>query len=175
MVSLLAATDAFPPVISAAVREAATAFFKTSCGLTHVPAGEMPRAELRAGIMSTISFLGDPSWAFALAFPEDAAVSIAKTFAGFEIPFDSPDMGDVLGEIANVIAGDISARLAKKGVSAQMSLPTVVCGDNVCLLVPATVSATQLMFAGPNGTCWFNLMGTRTDGLTFRRPGADPG
>jgi CheY-specific phosphatase CheX len=171
MPEVLAPPNAFPPVVSNAVQEAATAFFQTSCGLSHVPNAETEQEAPCAGIMSTISFLGDPPWAFALAFPEGAAVTIAKAFAGFDIEFDSPDMGDLLGEIANVVAGDISARLAKKGIKAQMSLPTVVRGGNVSLLVPSGVSTTRLMFAGPTGKCWFNLVGTRTDGLTFRRPG----
>lgn len=172
MAEVLAPANVFPPVVSRAVEEAATAFFTTSCGMTHVPAGEVGEGGPCAGIMSTISFLGDPSWAFALAFPEGAAVTIAKSFAGFDIEFESPDMGDLLGEIANVVAGDISARLANKGIRAQMSLPTVVRGGNVSLLVPSGVSTTRLVFSGPSGTCWFNLVGTRADGLTFRRPGA---
>jgi CheY-specific phosphatase CheX len=171
MAEVLATANAFPPVVRKAVEDAATAFFQTSCGLTHVPDAQAEESDPCAGIMSTISFLGDPCWAFALAFPEDAAVTIAKSFAGFDIEFDSPDMGDLLGEIANVVAGDISARLAQKGVKAQMSLPTVVRGGNVSLLVPHGVSTTRLMFSGPSGTCWFNLVGTRTDGLSFRRPG----
>jgi CheY-specific phosphatase CheX len=170
MPELLTPKDTFPPVLSKAVEEAAAAFFKSSCGLTQVPAEEVDEGPC-AGIMSTISFLGDPSWAFSMAFPEGAAVTIAAAFAGFEIPFDSPDMGDLLGEIANVIAGDITARLAKKGIKAQMSLPTVVRGDHVAILVPHGVSTTRLAFSGSKGACWFNLVGTRADGLTFRRPG----
>lgn len=171
MAEVLAPVNTFPPVVRKAVEEAATAFFKTSCGLTHVPAGPAEEGGPCAGIMSTISFMGDPPWAFALAFPEDAAVMVAKSFAGFDIPFDSPDMGDLLGEVANVIAGDICGRLMNKGIKSQMSLPTVVRGDHVALLVPSGVSTTRLTFSGPKGTCWFNLVGTRTDGLTFRRPG----
>lgn len=166
------AADAFPRAITDAVQEAATAFFTTSCGLEHVPAADGSEEAQGAGIMSTISFLGDKPWAFAMALPESAAVMIAKAFAGFEIPFDSPDMGDLLGEIANVIAGDISARLDAKGIKAQMSLPTSVRGANVSLLVPHGVSTNRLLFSGPNGKCWFNLVSARTDGLAFRRPGA---
>lgn len=163
-------TDTFPPAITRAVQEAAAAFFKTSCGLAHVP--DVPAGEAQcAGIMSTISFLGDTPWAFAMALPEDAAVKIARAFAGFDIPFDGPDMGDVMGEIANVIAGDICARLDADGLGGQMSLPTSVRGGNVALLVPNGVSTARLLFAGPNGKCWFNLVSARADGLTFRRPG----
>ncbi len=172
MPETLATENVFPPVVSTAVEEAATDFFQASCGLRHIPTAQVDESGPCAGIMSTISFLGDLQWAFALAFPDDAAVAIAKAFAGFDIPFDSPDMADVLGEIANVIAGDISARLAKQGIKAQMSLPTVVRGGNVSLLVPHSVSTTRVTFSGPGGTCWFNLVGTRTDGLTFRRSGA---
>ncbi|VTR96901.1 CheC domain protein OS=Hippea maritima (strain ATCC 700847 / DSM 10411 / MH2) GN=Hipma_0355 PE=4 SV=1: CheX [Gemmata massiliana] len=172
MAETLAAAMVFPPVVSKAVEESAAAFFKSSCNMTHVPNGTVDENDLgAAGIMSTISFMGDPPWAFAMAFPEESAVTIAKVFAGFEIEFDSPDMGDLVGEIANVIAGDITARLHRKGIKAPMSLPTVVRGSNVSLLTPTGGSSTRLVYAGPGGTCWFNLVGTRTDGVTFRRPG----
>ncbi|MBY0461127.1 MAG: chemotaxis protein CheX [Gemmataceae bacterium] len=167
--STAVASPAFPPVLLAAAQDSTAAFFKTCCGLVAAPSEANGAAG--AGIMSSISFLGDQPWAFALAFPPEAAVALAKSFAGFDIPFDSPDMGDLLGEIANVIAGDITARLAKKNIKAQMSLPTSVRGENVSLLLPATVVTQKVTFAGPEGTCWLHLLGTRTDGLSFRRPG----
>ncbi|HEY1186909.1 MAG TPA: chemotaxis protein CheX, partial [Gemmata sp.] len=158
MVETLPAVNTFPPAISDAVEGAATTFFRGACGLTYAPDTEIDDSLVSAGIMTTISFVGDLQWAFAMAFPEDAAVALSRTFAGFDIPFDSPDMGDVIGEIINVIAGDVVGRLAKQKLTAQMSLPTTVRGSNVAMLIPTDASAKRCVFTGPAGICWFDLV-----------------
>ncbi|MDY3555618.1 chemotaxis protein CheX [Gemmata sp. JC717] len=160
MVATLPTANTFPPAVSEAVEGAAATFFSGSCGLTHVPDAQIDDAIDQAGIMSTISFVGDIQWAFALAFPEEAAVAIARTFAGFDIPFNSADMGDVIGEIVNVIAGDVVGRLAKQKIEARMSLPTTVHGSNVSMMMPTDAAATRFVFSGPAGRCWFDLVST---------------
>lgn len=163
---------AFPPALSGAVREAATAFFVAYCGFDAV---ERPQATAApcAGVVGMISFIGNPNWAFALVLPEPTAVAASKAFAGFDIPFDSPDMADVIGEMANVMAGDISARLESRGMKAQMSLPTVARGHDVELLYPSGSPAVQLGFTSPSGEFWFKLVRARPGGSFFsRRPGA---
>lgn len=158
-----AATAPFPQVIGDAVREAAADFFKSSCGLKYQ---EKPdeAAESTAGIMSTISFLGEQPWAFSLVLPDRTAIAMAKAFAGFDIPVDSPDMGDVIGEVINVIAGGICARLDARGIKVQMSLPTVVRGANVGVLVPSGATTKRMEFTGSNGSCWFQLVKARVLG-----------
>lgn len=155
-----APSEMFPPVIGDAVRDAAADFFKSSCNLSYQEQS-VDTEETSAGFMSTISFLGDPPWTFSLVLPDQAAVAMAKAFAGFDIPMDSPDMGDVIGEVVNVIAGGICARLDAKGIKAQMSLPTVIRGDNVSVLVPSGSVTKRMGFSGPNGNCWFRLVKAR--------------
>jgi CheY-specific phosphatase CheX len=83
------------------------------------------------GIIGTISFVGDFSWGFALHLPKQTAIALSQMFAGFEIDYGSSDMGDVVGELANVVAGDVAARLERDNIVAQMSLPTVTRGREV--------------------------------------------
>lgn len=155
------AAPPFPAVIGDAVRDAADDFFRSSCGLKYQePSGGDD--ESAAGIMSTISFMGDQPWSFSLVLPNRTAVAMARAFAGFDIPADSADMGDVIGEVVNVIAGGICARLDAHGIKAQMSLPTVVRGENVSVMVPSGASTKHLEFAGPDGACWFRLVKSRT-------------
>jgi len=47
------------------------------------------------------------------------------------VPFESSDMGDAIGELANVIAGSVKARLDQRGAKANISLPTVLRGSAV--------------------------------------------
>jgi CheY-specific phosphatase CheX len=161
-----APSDTFPPIIGDAVRDAAADFFKSSCNLKYQEHPESEEEAPASGMMSTISFLGDQPWSFSLLLPDETAVALAKAFAGFEIPADSADMGDVIGEVVNVIAGGICARLDARGIKAQMSLPTVVRGANVSVLVPSGALTKRMGFTGPNGTCWLRLVKARRLGST---------
>jgi chemotaxis protein CheX len=162
--------DTFPQAISDAVRDAAAEFFTSSCNLKYQ---EDPSGNERssAGFMSTLSFVGATPWSFSLVLPDATAATMAKSFAGFDIPLDSTDMGDVIGEIVNVIAGGIVARLESQGIPARMSLPMVVRGENVSVLIPSGATTRRMSFAGDTGNCWFRLVQARNIGIHNRMPG----
>jgi chemotaxis protein CheX len=101
----------------------------------------------RVKIVGIISFVGDLMWSLSLVLPHDSAEEIAKKFAGFEIPFDSADMGDVVGELINVLAGVLSGNLERVGVSSHMSLPTVARGDAFELMRPENLVSRSLHFS----------------------------
>ena len=164
-------STAFPPAIPTAVKAAALEFFNSSCKLQATEQAAAPGSAPSAGIMGVISFFGDPVWSFALVMPESTAVAAANGFAGFEIPFDSPDMGDMIGEMANVMAGDIVARLEAARVKAQMSLPTVARGQDVELLPPSNAHEMRLHFTSPSGGFQLRLF----QAVVGAPPGYNPG
>lgn len=172
MTTLESAPATFPPVIKNVVREAAIQFFGSFCGMKPQEHPDTREQETVAGIMGVISLFGDHVWSFALVLPEPTAVAVSKAFAGFDIAFDSPDMGDIVGEIANVMAGDIVARLEANRIKAQMSLPTVARGHDVELLPPSNSCTTRMAFSSPGGTFWFRLVKAPDGKLAARRPGA---
>lgn len=161
----------FPPVISDAVLQASTEFFAQYCGLDLAEHKNAVAEAPCPGIMGVISFFGDPVWSFAIVLPETTAVFAAKKFAGFDIPFGSADMGDMVGEMANVIAGDICARLDARGIKAQMSLPTMARGHDVELLPPSDACTSRMALTSTNGNCWFKLVKAKTGHPSSRRPG----
>jgi chemotaxis protein CheX len=165
-------TVGFPPALSAAVRDSAIEFFGTYCGMQPCERADQPMEASGPGIMGVISFFGDPVWSVSLVMPEKTAVTAAKAFAGFDIAFDSPDMGDIVGEMANVMAGDIVARLDARGIAAQMSLPTVARGHDVELLTAANACAARLRFESSNGGFWFRLVKALDRLPGVRRSGA---
>ena len=80
-------------------------------------------------------------------------------------------MGDLVGEMANVMAGDIVARLEKSGIKAQMSLPTVARGHDVELLPPSNACTQRLRFTSATGGFWFRLIKAMDSMPGARRPG----
>ncbi|MCD6364787.1 MAG: chemotaxis protein CheX [Planctomycetes bacterium] len=73
-------------------------------------------------------------WSVVFGLPRDTATEIAAKFAGFEIAFDSDDMGDAVGEVANILAGLIQKELAARGVVIELSLPSIMKGRDLAVL-----------------------------------------
>jgi chemotaxis protein CheX len=108
-------------------------------------------------IAGIISFLGEVPWSFAWILSQETAPVLAQRFAGFEILFDSPDMGDMAGELVNVLAGEIVAQLEQRGIKTQMSLPTVARGSPLELVPLDGPSIANLEYASNEGTFWLRL------------------
>ena|ERR1700733_11051436 len=168
----IAETTLFPAPIAEAVRLAVKATFGSICGMDPIPVVHGQEEHTSVGVVGVISFAGSLTWSFALMLPQTTATALAEKFAGFEIPFDSRDMGDVIGELANVVAGDISARLDAKGIAARLSLPSVTRGYDVDLCLPDGVPTLQLGYASPQGPFWFRLIASKTDASFPRRFGS---
>ncbi len=116
------------------------------------------------GVLGIISFVGDPAWSFMLGLPRETASQMMLAFMGFEIDFDSPDMGDAVGEVANILAGDVVARLESAGVAAAMSLPTIARGHDVELMLPQAHASHRLEFEAPVGRFWIRVTAAREEG-----------
>lgn len=106
------------------------------------------------GIIGCISLVGDIEWALVISLPEDTAVPLAAGFAGFDVPFDSPDMGDAIGEVANLIAGEVKVHLDGIGLAADISLPQVFRGTSIEVLQLPHVPSKLLSFNSACGPFW---------------------
>lgn len=109
------------------------------------------------GVIGAISFVGDLGWSVSLGFPRDTAVALSAKFAGFEIEFDSDDMGDVVGEIVNGVAGYIVAQLDERGIQAQMSIPTVTRGHELQVIPVNRQKCCGRHFITPDGPFWAHV------------------
>lgn len=123
------------------------------------------------GVVGIISFMGDISWIVMLELPKESAKSMASKFCGFDIDYDSADMGDVVGELANILAGDIVARLAKEDLKAAISLPTIMRGQNVEPMLPSGLPLEKLHFDMPEGEFLLKIAGTKSGDILCRKPG----
>ena len=43
-----------------------------------------------------------------LAIPKETAINISEAFLGMELPIESDDMGDLIAELSNILAGDVA-------------------------------------------------------------------
>ena len=135
-----------PEVLIQQTQDATIDAFTKICGEVEIVSENETDFTNCMKIDGIISFVGDLTWSLILVFPMESAEMMAKKFAGFDIPFDSEDMGDVVGELTNVLAGVLCGNLENEGVKSQMSLPTVTRGSNFEQLMSDSLISHKIYF-----------------------------
>jgi chemotaxis protein CheX len=135
-----------PAVITSCVSDSVASIFNTIFGEVPDYCGDDSK-EIGDGVVGIISFVGDASWILMVALPKNSAETLAEKFCGFKVEYDSPDMGDVIGELANVMAGDIVARMGGEGVKIAMTLPTILRGHNVEPFLPRGLPEKKMHYS----------------------------
>ncbi|MCX7409530.1 MAG: chemotaxis protein CheX [Planctomycetales bacterium] len=158
-------------VIADAVKSSVGVTFNSIFGEPPVSVASEGPTESCARVASVISFFGTSPWALTLVLPEETAVKMALKFTGFEVPFDCADMGDVVGELTNVLAGEVVAQLNRRSIQSQMSLPMVARGNDVELLKPTGAPASHLGYQSAQGHFWFEICTASTVQRLCRKPG----
>lgn len=86
-------------------------------------------------ITGTIGMTGSLSGAMALTFDRLAAEGVAAELLGKSIDFDSEDIADAVGELANIVAGKAKSMLNTDGTM-SITCPTVTRGSCITHLNP---------------------------------------
>jgi len=142
------------------VGEAACGVLKTACSLSLVP-HEEEASVCPEVVIAIISLVGQVEWSLFIGLPKATAIGLAAKFAGFEIPYDSPDMGDAVGELANLLAGDVKARLDARGVKADISLPTVLRAQDIHVLIQRNSPSQKSCYRSELGPMWIGVTSGR--------------
>lgn len=103
------------------------------------------------GIIGNVTvFNSEHTISLMLAVPKDTALFFSEVFIGMELPFESDDMGDLIGEISNILAGDVAANVEKVGFRGQSSLPTATRGSDLTLFMPNKPPTEKMKFKSEN-------------------------
>jgi CheY-specific phosphatase CheX len=81
---------------------------------------------------------------------------VARRFAGGGIAPDDVDVGDAIGELTNIVAGQVKVLLNKNGINVNVSLPTVVKASGLETLVQRgrNTASGYTHFDSPAGKLW---------------------
>lgn len=110
------------------------------------------------GIIGNIAvFNPDHTLSMMLAMPKDTAVAMSVKFVGFELEFDSDDIGDLIGEVSNILAGEVAMNIETIGFRGQSSLPTATRGSDLRLFLPNKPPSARLRFTCSDGEFWLYL------------------
>jgi chemotaxis protein CheX len=160
-----------PSVLKDVSRDSILSIFNTIFGAEPKLESGGDGGPVGEGVVGIISFMGDVNYIIMLALPKDSAIAMASKFCGFDIDYDSADMGDVVGELANVLAGDIVARMSKEDFKITMSLPTIMRGHDVEPLLPRGLPLEKLNFSSGEGAFVLKVAGAKSGDLVGRKPG----
>ena len=100
--------------------------FQSACNVRVRPLDEPGKDADGAMIFAILTLGREKLWAAFLGLPAQTAVKVAESFAGFEIEFDSNDMGDAIKELANLFSQQLKRLLHDTGVQAEVTLPAVL-------------------------------------------------
>ncbi len=168
----VAAVSAFPSSIAEAVKEAVAVSFASIFGAAPKAIEHAESPHSCACVVGIISYIGDCNWSLALVVPERTAPTMAEKFTGFPIPFETSDMTDAIGELNNVLAGEVIHQLDRRGLKAKMSLPVTLRGIDVETVLPRSVPEMTITYALEGRPYWFKMAASNRGSGMCRQPGS---
>lgn len=123
--------------IIAAVKKATCDLFSTMMATTLVPSeptNDRTLVQEEAVISGIIGLAGGYQGNIAIHFSKASALKSISAMLGMECDDLSDDAADAIGEIANIVAGGTKTELAADGINFDLSLPTVIVGEDYSVL-----------------------------------------
>jgi chemotaxis protein CheX len=127
-------------------------------------------AELASGVIGVISLIGQDAWSMMVGLPKATAIAFAKQFTGGDVAYASREMGDVVGDLANMIAGQAAGRIEAVGMKAAPSLPAIVRGNGTSILLQYELPSVSMCFMCPQGGLWVRIASAKRSPSEGRRP-----
>ena len=88
--------------------------------------------EIASNITSMIGLGKDVRGMLAVHCPASVAQDITGSFLGMDIDEINEDVKDAIGEIANMVAGNMKIAFADHGKDIEIAIPTTIVGKSFC-------------------------------------------
>lgn len=142
-------SDIVPKVVDATV-EIFTGMVMMEISQDGEPMDEL--GPMKNSITGMVGLAGTHKGMLAVHFPNSLALAITTSFLGMEVEEMNEDVQDAIGEIANMLGGNVKTILSDKGKDIQLSLPSTISGDEYTLTSQAEVDQVVISFTAPAGT-----------------------
>ena len=146
-------------------RQAVGDILNATCGISIQPLGDDDQVATHEIIIGIISLVGEAELTMFIGLPRETAPGLVAKFAGFEVPFESPDMGDAVGEVANMLAGGMKNLLDAKSIHVNISLPTVMRAENLQVLLQDGGPSAKMGFGSDLGQLWVGISAGKSGGF----------
>lgn len=119
---------------------------------------ENKKCEMHSNMTSMIGLGGGIRGLLAIHCPAKVAKSITGSFLGMEIEQLDDDVKDAIGEIANMIAGNLKVSYAKVDINVELAIPTSIVGDSFYVSSISDSNRFIVPFLFGEDTFWLELM-----------------
>ena len=97
----------------------------------HAEGAEMPLGTI-SGMVGSVSFAGRITGAIYMNYSESLACKLAERLIGVKPKsWTEPEVTDLIGEIANMVSGDMKRRTAELGYNGLLAPPLIMQGDGI--------------------------------------------
>ena len=120
--------DSWGAVLELAAREV----FSLMLGVELTSASE-PVSEEGLGITSMVGLAGTLRGLLSLRCSSKSAALMASKMLGIDASSNGDEVQDAVGEVCNMVAGNFKNKIAGLGDGCQLSVPTVITGEDYCL------------------------------------------
>jgi len=99
--------------------------------VSHSEGLDVPAGKLN-GMVGSVSFAGKITGALYMNYSESLACKLTERLVGIKPKnWSEPEVGDVIGEIANMVSGDMKRRTAELGYNGLLAPPLVMTGNDI--------------------------------------------
>ena len=92
-------------------------------------------SKFKFSLSAMVGFAGFKQGNLAIHVPDKVAMGLTGDFLGVEVDEINEDVQDAMGELANMLAGSLKPFIANDGGKVELSLPSVVHGEEYTLTV----------------------------------------
>ena len=120
----------------------------------------LPRDEvnIQSNLTSMLGLGGGMRGTLAVHCPKEVATGITSAFLGMDIEEIDADVKDSIGEIVNMIAGNLKVTFAGVGIAIELAIPTSATGEAIRLCGLAGANRLLVPLTCVNGTFWVELL-----------------
>lgn len=108
--------------------------------------------KLHDAITGLIGLAGTHKGVLAIHIPHQVAIAITSSFLGMDVDEINEDVEDAVGELANMLGGNIKAVLAENGRDIDLSLPSTISGASYQLQPSKDVDKVLIRFRTGGGS-----------------------
>ena len=119
---------------------------------------EGKKCDIQSNLTSMIGLGGGVRGLLAIHCPALVAQNITGTFLGMDIDELNEDVKDAIGEIANMVAGNLKVSYAKIDTNIELAIPTSVVGESFHICGMADARRVVIAFTMAGDTFWVELM-----------------
>jgi len=104
-----------------------------------------------ASISGMVGMAGSHKGMLAIHIPEPVAMAITSNFLGLEVDAINEDVQDAIGELANMLGGNVKSFLTETGSDIKLSLPSTIFGQEYTFQCQDEVETIVVPFTSSDG------------------------